>query len=255
VNLRTASFRFSLFLALGISILVFFFCFERSSSLKTALDVVYCFALLLLLWPFILWLIRIVLRRMKPMSLLDKHGTMLYRLKDCQIEFVGSFLKRDALDEIAIEQLNQEFISFPVVLEINKEKVFNLSKKSDNKKVLFLPFETKIILKVEKLFFYFPDFSRGREAGDFVRRYGYRQNLEVIFSGVVDKAFQETFKSVVGAIVSNNINEELTLSANNFDFKKVFIEKLQIVLKKEFYKLQTNSDFDFSLIFKKPKAE
>lgn len=234
MDLKTSSNLFSLFLAMaiGICVAVNVLPYLHSHNLWPALITL---AGIVILWPILLWLLRKIIRRMKPLSLIDKYGTMLYCVKKGEVNFVGLIVKNMSLEEITIGNLSREYIYLRKVEEISARKTF--------------PFQSEIMgleMKIEKISFIFSYESKDEKemALKFFQYYGNQQRATALLITIVNQAMQETFNETI----KEDDNRHLIITADNYDLEEVFWEKLEAVMKKEKhpYALCDKEDAEFS---------
>jgi len=239
VNLKIASNLFSLFLAaaIGICIALNIPLHLRSHSAWLLFSI---WIGIVILWLIILWLVRIIIRQIKPLSLIGKYGTMLYRVKKGEIEFVDYIDKSEMLEKISVGQLNCEYIDLRRLEEIKTKKIFLVEE-------LLVGLE----FKVEKLSFIFHDsFKGGKEQKEsalkFFQCYGNRQRAVSLLKDAADRALQDTFDLAI----KTEGGRRFIIEADNYDLQKFFEEKLKAVLKKEKHLYELCDDnFDFSFVW------
>lgn len=234
MNLKSASKLFSFFLAVAINVCVAINIYSRLYPRNMRAVVIFV-AGTLILWPILIWLSRKIIRRMKPLPLIDQYGTMLYRVKKGEVNFVGLIIKVRSLEEITIGNLSREYIYLRKVEEIRARKTF--------------PFHSEIMgleMKIEKISFIF-SYERKDEkemALKLFQYYGNQQRATALLKTIVNQAMQETFNETI----KEDDNRRLIITADNYDLEEVFWEKLEAVMKKEKhpYALCNKEDAEFS---------
>jgi hypothetical protein len=241
VDLKTSSNLFSMFLAMAIGICVALNVhpYLHSHNLWPALITL---AGIVILWPILLWLVRKIMRRIKPLSLIDIYGTMLYCVNKGEIEFVDRIEKSEMLEKIFVGQLNRDYIDLRVLEEIKTQKIFRVDQKS----------HTVLEFKIDRLSFIYRDSTLTDEnnkknlALKFFQYYSNRQRAIALLKDATNQALRDTFAQAF----KTEDGRRLIIEADNYDLQEVFEEKLKAVLKKEkhLYEL-CDSDFDFSFVW------
>jgi hypothetical protein len=192
----------------------------------------------LILWLILIWLVRKIICGMKPLKLIDYFGTVLYDIKNGDVNFFKMIGFSDRLEKFSFGQLNRDFIELRVLEEVEAESIIPLN--SD--------WHIGLVFKVKKLSFIFhfdqnyEEEHRRKQAMTFFQYYGNHQRASGQLRMIANYALEETIKEVI-----KKENGILTIAADGYILKDVFVKKLEAALKKEkhLYAL-CDERFDFS---------
>lgn len=209
------------------------YLFPLLQSFKGCLLII--FICVVILWPILNWFIKSkIIIHLKPISLIDDDGTILYCVKENQLAVYGMFRKRfDPLEKITIADLFYQYIDLPVMMEFEEERSFNL------------PFDYSLNFKIKNLRVYFHE---AMDTGplNLISHYSSRHNAEDAIRRAIKKALQATFDEKV------KTEDKQLVFGDNFKveaLKILFLSKLEEALKNDLYKYDYKG-FDFLVTLK-----
>lgn len=195
------------------------------------------FIYVIIMWSLLDWFLKNkAINKLKPVSLIEDDGTMLYCALRNELSFYGCFRRmHDPLSRLAVRDLFRQYISLPVLMAFEEEKSFNL------------PFDYSLNFKIKNLRVNFSEtMAEDTEPIDLFNRYGSQHRAKYAIKEAIQEALQATFDEAVKT-ENKQLVLEANLSANAL--RIIFLSKLESVLKKELYKY-THNNFDFSVMIK-----